>query len=209
MLKINLVICALALLFIFTAFVDAKWIRRNDYFDPGCIIKSCLGFLDFVSDVLFAVQLLMLCIDDEPDDNGLMLNVLTIAAFSFIMIPMAFSFHQLFIENKREWIRSVQLRNGMKSKSYIIYMLSVLSGSAQSAVALVNSDAFKLQMFSMGLTKRQRLAFDTHRIWSVVVCEVEFCGKMVVKSSIFLEDSANLEKFELKCDRFFRFWLKC
>ena len=163
------IILGAVFLFLLISLIDAWYIRINDYFDYGCIIKALLGFLDFLSDLLFAVQLTMYCLND---DVKVIESVMTIASYCFIIFPMMFSFGQLLRQNDKEWIHVVHLRNWMRSYSHVIYIISVFSGSAFNAVSLVNCEALKLEVFSMGLSKRQRLQFNAGRLWSVVACEV-------------------------------------
>ena len=169
-LKIYGIIIAAVLLVLLIALIDAWYIRINDYFDPGCVITTLLGFLDFLSDLLFAVHLTMLCMDHDERDTKVI--IFTILAYFFIALPMAFSFGQLLRENQREWVHSVYLRNWMETHSYFVYMTSIVTGSAFNTVSLMNCQALKLEVFSMGLTRRQRLKFNTNRIWGIVACEV-------------------------------------
>lgn len=152
------------------ALVDAWYCRVNDYFQIGSIIKALLGFLDFISDLLFAAQLTVFLIDDQR--NPIPLIIATMAAYLCIVLPMLISFMQLLNENKQQWVHSVHLRNWMQSYSHFLYMVSVVSGTAFTAIALVNSQAFGLEIFSMGLAKRKRLEFNLNRVWAVVACEV-------------------------------------
>ena len=160
-----------ACIFAAIGWIDAKYIRINDYFVIGCIFKALIGFLDFLSDLLFAIQLTM--IEDSDDAVSLRITVFTAAGYFFIALPMGFSLGQLMSENKNEWVKLVDVRNWMKEKSFHVYILAVFSGSAFNAIPLVNCQALQLEIFSMGLTRSQRVKFSTHRIWGVVVCEVE------------------------------------
>merc|ERR1712173_374136 len=95
--------------------------------------RAIFGFFDFLSDVIFAVQLTDI----------------------FIIFPMGCSFMQLLRANKNEWVHYVHLRNWMSKQSYFLYGASVLMGSAFNSISLFNSQALRLPLFSMGLTKRQ------------------------------------------------------
>ena len=157
------------MLFLLITSIDARCIRINDYFDSGSIAKALLGFLDFLSDLLLAAQLTIYCYADDAEWIDF---VMTIASFCFIVTPIMLSFGQLLRQNGSDWIHVVHIRNWMRSHSHIIYILSVFSGSAFNAVSLVNCEAMKLEVFSMGLSKRQRLQFNAKRLWSVVTFEV-------------------------------------
>ena len=154
------------------AFVYARCIRINDYFIMGAIVQALFGFLDFVSDVVFAVQVTYI-LNHVHDKDSTTFLLLTVTSYLFIALPMSLGFLQLLRENQREWVHSVQIRNWMKKNSYFLYIISILSGSAFNTVALMNCEAFNLSICSMGLSKRKRIAFGSNRLWSVVIFEVK------------------------------------
>ena len=162
-----------ALVFLLFAFLDARFCRINDYFSVSCILQALVGFLDFVSDDIFALHLTVLFLGSTDDRDHHKLLMLMICSYLFIALPMVLGFAQLLRENQQEWIQSVQLRNWMRKHSYFVYILSMLSGSAFNAVSLINCEAFHLNVFSMGLTKRSKMRFSSKRLWSVVIFEVE------------------------------------
>ena len=167
------VILAPSLSFMILAFLDARCCRINDYFHAGSILQALVGFLDFVSDGLFAIQLTLISIDSPHGKVRQRVLLLTVASYVFIALPMILGFAQLLRENQKEWIHSVQLRNWMKKHSYFVYIVSLLSGSSFNAVALANCEAFYLSMFCMGLSKRSKMKFNSNRLWSVVMFEVK------------------------------------
>lgn len=61
--------------------------------------------------------------------------------------------------------------DGWQKKTKILYILSIFTGSAFAAVSLVNSFTFRLQLFDMGLTDSELLAFTYKRVYSVVLLE--------------------------------------
>ena len=144
------------IVFIVLAFVDARCCRINDYFSAGSILQALVGFLDFLSDVLFAIQVSLIYADSAHDENPTKVLLLMVFAYFFIALPMTLGFVQLLRENEKEWTNSMQLRNWMEKNAYFVYTLSVLSGSAFNTVALVNCEAFNLNIFSMELSKRSK-----------------------------------------------------
>ena len=102
----------------------------------------------------------------------------TLVLFSFgvltIVLPLIYNLFQLNKEIKR-WIRDVNSKHTVQSwmRSYVqlLYIITILCGSAFAAVDICNSNLFHLRMFNMGLNKRQRAMFQNQRILSTVLCE--------------------------------------
>ena len=161
--------CIIAAFVVFggAAFIDAKWIRINHYFNIHGIVRARFEVLDVASDVLFAVHLM----DRYFYDETLELLVAMIAAFTFIALPITTSLVQVLGENRREW-RTKRVRVWVERHSRLLFLSSILSGSAFVAVSMANCNAFQLKIFSMGLTPKEMLKFRMKRMWSIVFCEV-------------------------------------
>ena len=108
-------------------------------------------------------------IEGESDD----FLFAVIAAYLFIVAPIAGGLAQLFLESNREWVKDDDLKMWINANVGILYFLSIFSGSSFIAVMIVNCGAFQLDILNMGMSRRQRMKFHTKRIWSVVFCEVE------------------------------------
>ena len=109
-------------------------------------------------------------------DNGKIYLLIFIAAISFILIPLWCNIWQLQHEIKG-WTNSNdncnrQVSHWIKSRVKIIYILTFISGSAFSTIALCNSYLFQVEIFSMGLSRKQRATFQNKRIYSTVLLEV-------------------------------------
>lgn len=146
------------------AYVDALFIRINDYFYIGAIIAALIGFLDVFSDVVFAVTVMT-----KPSAPFEMI----IGAWLFIVLPVAVSIVQLAYMAHTEWSRCVRLKRWILKNSYILYILPVFMGSSFVSLSILNSNALKLKVFSMGLSKDELARFNVQRVWSIVFLEVK------------------------------------
>merc|ERR1719361_506034 len=88
-----------------------------------------------------------------------------------VALPILMSLLQLIGKSTGEWDRNESVKHWILRHSFTLYLLPFLSGSAFNAIAIVNSNAFQLDVFSMGLSKREMHKFRLQRIWSVVLLE--------------------------------------
>ena len=121
-------------------------------------------------DVFFAGQLWF---DENVTKNAYL--IVFILSLTFIVLPVSITLYQLgqFVE---DWIENQETKDMVKPllNTHIrkLYFLSIICGSSHSAVSLCNSNLFRLKLFDMGLTKRQKAVFDNARFWSSVLFEV-------------------------------------
>eukprot|EP01084_Bolivina_argentea_P122986 217963_1 len=134
---------------------------------PEFIIEAAFQTLDTASDVLFAI-FITLRYHETKHDN---LLYTMIGCYLFIVVPIAFSIGQLVQQMRNKWVKEDDLRAWLASHSTLLYLLSILTGSAYTAVRVANSGAFQMDMFSMGLNKKQRIQFNTKRVYGIVICE--------------------------------------
>eukprot|EP01083_Nonionella_stella_P244968 852099_1 len=66
---------------------------------------------------------------------------------------------------------SITVREVECSIELFFVLLSVVTGSSFAAVTLLNSYLFQLNMFDMGLSRRQLKQFGTKRVYSIVMLE--------------------------------------
>merc|ERR1719361_2226792 len=125
------------------------------------------GVLDTVSDVIFAVTLTMLHVDDS-DEVPLLVSVL---AWVCIVCPILLSLFQLVRKSRGDWAKYDNVSRWIFKFSFFLYFLPIFSGSAFVALALVNSNALQLNVFSMGLSKHELSMFNVQRVWSIVMLE--------------------------------------
>ena len=92
----------------------------------------------------------------------------------FIILPLIGNLIQLHNEIQ-VWISDVYSKHTIQAwiGSYlrVLYMITILFGSAFAAIDICNSNLFHLSIFNMGLNKRQRAIFKNQRILSTVLFE--------------------------------------
>ena len=111
------------------------------------------------------------------DDENLPLTqkfvLISLGVFT-IVLPLIYNLIQLHNEIK-EWVRDVYSKHTVQSwmRYYVklLYIITILCGSAFAAVDICNSNLFHLRMFNMGLNQRQLAIFHNQRILSTVLCE--------------------------------------
>jgi hypothetical protein len=158
-------------LFGISAFVDAKWLRPNDYFEPSYLVHGCLSILDLFSDIVFAVAL-------SYRYHDLAVSVipwyLPVAAWLSIGIPIfvdALLLGRKTCYGKAKWTGDTMVQNWLKNYSSILYLLSFITGTSLAAVAVLNSAAFQMRLFNMGLTKATLKKYNKQKLWTVVILE--------------------------------------
>eukprot|EP01084_Bolivina_argentea_P062224 113762_1 len=148
------------------AFVDAKFVRSNDYFKISQITGIALQALDMLSDCFFSVNVSYRNKIDSTYFLPLLLSIF------FIVVPATMTIVQLYMHSTKHWTRSSdQVRGWLASKSKALYLISIFCGNSFVAVSLVNSYIFKLNFFDMGLTDKELSAFGYKRVYSVVLLE--------------------------------------
>ena len=92
----------------------------------------------------------------------------------FIILPLIGNLVQLH-KHLQVWIRDIYSKYTVQAwiRFYLrlLYMLTIVLGSAFAAVDVCNSNIFHLQMFNMGLNQRQQATFKNQRILSTVLLE--------------------------------------
>ena len=168
-------ISIIVLILVAVGYGDAKRIRKNDLFQYTAIIAFGFYVNDFISDVFFSGKLLLQVANNSSDNVYLLLFC---ASIMFIIIPLFVNVGQLHNEikhwrdNQNETVNS-QACIWIKSRIKIIYIITFICGSSFSTISLCNSYLFQLNIFSMGLSKKQLAIFKNKRIFSVVLLEVK------------------------------------
>ena len=92
----------------------------------------------------------------------------------FIILPLMGNLIQLHTEIN-VWMSDIYSKHTVQAwtRSYlrILYLITILCGSAFGAVDICNSNIFHLSLFNMGLNKRQKAIFKNQRILSTVLME--------------------------------------
>lgn len=168
--RINGGIIAGFLAFNIVALMDAKLLRRNDYFQANAIMKAMFGVLDVVSDVIFSISLTVKHYD-QSDVHSVPFGIVVIC-WTTIVLPILLSVAQLWRQSRSSWLREDVVSSWMLRYPFILFVLPFFCGSAFVAVAIMNSNAFQLGLFSMGLSRDELGKFNLKRVWSIIVLEV-------------------------------------
>ena len=178
-----IVIGSIAACIVFAGLIDSHMIRKNDWFDVNAILVFGFYTADFISDVFFSAKLVLMIDRDDNVSNEYYVTLFILSAI-FIILPLVVNIFQLQIEIKKWTIikdknenklvlkRHAEMYAWIKSKIKVIYFVTLIAGSSFSSIALFNSYLFRLNIFSMGLTKKQIAVFQNKRIFSVVLMEV-------------------------------------
>ena len=141
---------------------------------------ACVVFLYCtITDIFFLGQLQddLEYLGDEGDYEGdiqYLGSGLLVACVTFIVLPMILNIRQLIIQ-MRSWRKNPHIKNIIEpwAQAYmrLLIFLSVLSGSAFTAVELCNSGILSINAFQMGLPRRERAIFKNKKFFSVVLFE--------------------------------------
>eukprot|EP01083_Nonionella_stella_P105229 302588_1 len=150
-------------------FIDARCIRKNDFFHLMFIFLSMLNVLDTLSDVFFAVDVFgTYSLATEHKSHFLMIFI---ASVSFIIIPVMISLYQLHAASSKHWLKDNKIRQWLVQYVAPLYGVSILTGSSFGATFIFNSNLFDMNIFDMGLNKKYLLSWKTKRVYSILFFE--------------------------------------
>ena len=168
--QITMLIAVGLILMICASFADAKWIRKNDFHKVGSLFSASFHILDTWSDVFFAIQCTF-----HPDFElsfSSPLFIIFLLSIIFIVIPMSATLYQLNHITNKHWNKRDDLRGWLSDYVYQLYMMSILCGSSFAAVSLFRSNLFNLSAFDIPLSKQEALHFNTKKVYSTILLEV-------------------------------------
>ena len=152
--------------------IDSKHFRHNELFKLSIMFIVFMYIMDVISDGFFVMQVLISAKENDTDE--ILIGFLSLL---FIIIPIFTNFWQLHNEMKI-WITDVDSKRVVQAwfRNHLraLYAISVICGSAFSAIEICNSNLFHLNLFNMGLNRRQKALFKNQRIFSTVMLEVKF-----------------------------------
>ena len=148
--------------------IDAKAIRKNDYFRIGALLSFYMQTMDMISDCFFVASIHVQN-KIELDDAYTIIFYLSIL---FIVVPAMTALFQLYFYARRKWLENDHTRAWLSKFSTLLLLLSVVTGSSFAATSLLNSYLFQLDLLDMGLTQKQLKGFNTKRVYSIVILEV-------------------------------------
>ena len=166
--QLSMLIAGVALLLIGISWIDAKFIRQNDFYQIGPLFSALFHILDTWTDVFFALQ----CIS-HPDfvlgSFSSTLFIIFLLSLVFIIIPLAFTLYQLYSVSNKHWSKNDDLRGYLSGHLYSLYMVSIICGSSFAGIKLFRSRVFNLSVFDIPLTKQQSLHFETKKVYSTIL----------------------------------------
>ena len=163
--QLTIIIAAGFLFIILISWIDAKYIRRNDFYQIGPLFSALFHILDAWTDIFFALQ----CVYHPDFIFGSFASPMFIIfalSLAFIILPMATTLYQLYSVSDKHWSKDDDLRGYLSAYSYSLYMASMVCGSAFASVKLFRSRVFNLAMFDIPLTKQDALHFETKKVLS-------------------------------------------
>lgn len=164
---INIILLSAFTIITISSCIDACCIqrRKNDFYSVTAVLFPALQIADLISDIFFSLQIWFI------STVNLEIQVLSVV---FIVLPLTLSLLQLFMAVQR-WraIGNDMLTAWLRKYAFILYALSLATGSAFSGVQICRSNMFGLSQFSMPLNQNQILNFKTKKLWTTVLLEVE------------------------------------
>ena len=160
------------------AYLDAHFLRPNDYFELGYLVEALVSTLDILSDVVFAVAVSY----RYSDEKATVIPIgLVITTWLFVVFPMCGSLMSLALEtvykSRNGWSdpeANPKAASWLAEYATILYLLSFVTGSSFTALLVVNSAAGMLPIFHMGLSKENLVKFGIRKLITVVLFEVTF-----------------------------------
>ena len=153
------------------AFIDAKFIRINDYFKIGALLTFYMQIMDMISDCFFVAQIHAQNKIDLDDGYTVIFHL----SMVFVVLPAMTALFQLYFYAKKHWLENDHTRLWLRKYSSLLLLFSIVTGSSFAATNLLNSYLFQLYILDMGLTQRQLKGFSTKRVYSIVIMEVKLC----------------------------------
>ena len=165
--QLTFIIGGFLLFVIIISYIDARFVRKNDFYNIGVLMSAAFHILDTISDTMF-----VLLITYYPDFLVTELFYIFIASIAFIVIPMIITLAQLNGIIDKYWNKSDELRSWLSSHIYKLYVISILCGSSFTGIQLCRSNMFGQPVFDIPLTKQQAAHFHTQRLYSITLLEV-------------------------------------
>ncbi len=160
-----LLILAILVTIIIASYIDANCIggRRNDFYRIGALVTASFQTLDLISDCFFCAKMWTLSLWE-----------MLIPSTVFIVLPIALSLGQLFYAVQR-WrsIGNDPMTAYLRNYAFWLYATSLATGSAFSGTQICRSDMFGLSQFAMPLNENQIVGFQSKKLWTTVMLEVE------------------------------------
>eukprot|EP01084_Bolivina_argentea_P189814 326343_1 len=147
-------------------YIHSRCISINHFFYVGALFHIAVNFMDLLSDVFFVGQAWVLINFNKPQTQ-----IIFYASCFFIVIPIAFSYYQLYHEMHKHWFQRDILRAWLAKRSTLLFIMAIITGSSFASIDLFNSNLFSLDAFDMGLSREEYISFRYKRVYSLVLLE--------------------------------------
>ena len=160
------------------ALIDTTMLRPNDYFQKAAMFKAMFGILDVISDVMFSLEMTTMFSENEVP------LFIVITCWATIIIPVILSVAHLVQKSRGPWLKHDVTAQWMAKFPYILYISPFFCGSAFMAMAILNSNAFQLRVFSMSLPVAEKNKLNLQRVWTTLVLEVLCLSPLLINHNI-------------------------
>ena len=161
-------ICLISVIITILAWIDSKCFRHNEMFKISTMFVCTMYFMDVISDVFFVIQ------SYYTSTSPKYAIIFALSAF-FVIFPLFANIIQLR-RSIMVWVADIETRGvvvpWLEQNIRSLYALSILFGSAFTAIEICHTNLFYLSLFNMGLNRRQKAQFKNKRLFSTVLWEV-------------------------------------
>ena len=160
------IVMGVFIIIIIISYIYSNCISINNFYSLSSLITAAIHTYDTFSDILFIIN-----ITHQPEYPSIVPLSLLIVSIIFVVLPVMVSFYQLHHEMNK-WRRNDDLGQWITENITLLYIVSVITGSAFSGIQLCCSNLFNLHQFDMPLNQFERNKFQNKKMYSIVLGEV-------------------------------------
>ena len=152
---------------IIISWVDAKYLRKNDFYRLGLLISVAIQILDTITDLFLIYNIAHY---SSILENKLFALLMT--SIFFFIAYYIISIIQLYQMINKHWKKYENMRLWLSDWISLLYVSSLFFGSSLSGVHLRRSNLFGLSSFDMPLSKREVLAHEIKKLYPPIALKV-------------------------------------
>ena len=142
---------------------------KNDFYRLSSLTSACVYILNISAYLVFLYYTTY-----KFDFVGtILLQSLLVIAAVFIFFPVCITLYQLYVQLKKWEKQSVDLGEWISTNASFLYFMSIVTLSPFTAIKLCRSHLFNLSQFSMPLTRLQSSKFQSQRLYTIILLQVE------------------------------------
>lgn len=170
------VLCIIGVFAVITLWghIHARYILHNERFRWYSLTIVLAYMMDFITDVLFTMQIWFTDLNDNNGNKNIDLIILFCVCSFLLLVTIIVNMIQLE-KSIKKWTNDNDtkdiIRPWIDKYFKLLYLLSIICGSSFAAVHLCTSNLFRWQLFDLGLNHRQSRIFKKQRIYTIVVFE--------------------------------------